>query len=84
MRNPRIIVGGSSVLLLVASCGGHDHLTATPAPPPGPTTQSISTADVLAQARQPSETTEPYAVGDDAIKFTDTSEETEPVSVNGA
>ena len=84
MKNPRLIVGSSSVLLLVASCGGHDHIAQSPPPPPGPTTQSVSTADVLAQARMPSETTESYVVNDDAIKFTDTNEETEPVSVNGA
>ena len=83
MKNPGLIVGGSSVLLLVASCGGHDHMAQTP-PPTVPTTQSLSTADVLAQARQPAETTDPYVVNDGAIKFTDTSEETEPVSVNGA
>jgi hypothetical protein len=84
MKNPKLIVGGSSVLLLVASCGGHDHIAQSPPPPPGPIMQSVSTADVLAQARQPSETTEPYVVDDGAIQFTDTNEETEPVSVNGA
>ena len=84
MKNPKIIIGGSSVLLLVASCGGHDHIAQSPPPPSGPVTQSISTADVLAQARQPSDTTEPYVVNDDAIAFTDTNESTEPVSVNGA
>lgn len=84
MKNPRLIVGSSSVLLLVASCGGHDHMAQNPPPPPGPTTQSLSTAEVLAQARQPTETTEPYVVDDGALTLTDTSDGTEPVSVNGA
>jgi hypothetical protein len=84
MKNPRLIVGGSSVLLLVASCGGHDHVTQSLPPPSGPVTQSLSTADVLAQARQPTETTEPYVVDDGALTLTDTSDETEPASVNGA
>jgi hypothetical protein len=84
MKNPRLIVGSSSVLLLVASCGGHDHMAQNPPPPPGPTTQSLSTADVLAQARMPSETMEPYVVDDGALTLTDTSDETEPASVNGA
>jgi hypothetical protein len=51
-----------------------------PAPMPG--TQSLDTAALLAQAKQPSETASPYPVNNGAVTLTDTSEANQPIKLN--
>jgi len=72
------IVAGS-----ISACGSGDNGLAM-SPSPGVTSQSLDTAQVLAQARQSSEISSPYPVIDGALALTDTSDTTEPVGINGA
>jgi hypothetical protein len=68
----------------MSACGGGDNGTeAAMPPPPTVTSQSLDTAQVVAQARHTSETSSPYPVNDGALVLTDTSDTTEPISING-
>jgi hypothetical protein len=67
----------------MSACGG-DNGQAVAAPPPARVaSQSLDTAQVLAQARHTSETSTPYPVNDGALVLTDTSDTAEPMSING-
>jgi hypothetical protein len=81
----RIAIFGVAAIAAVSisACGGGDYGQAAAMPPPIATTQSLDTAQVLAQARQISEISTPYAVNGGALVLIDTSDTTEPVSING-
>ena len=65
----------------MSGCGGNGQAAAMP--PPGMTSQSLDSAQVLAQARQTSETSTPYPVNDGALVLTDASDTTEPITITG-
>jgi len=68
----------------ISACGGGDYGQAAAMTPPSLSSQSLDTAQVLAQARQNSEASLPYLVNAGALVLTDTSDTTEPVGINGA
>jgi hypothetical protein len=86
MKYRMAIVGAAAVAAgSISACGGGGGgQAAATTPPPGLTSQSMDTAQVLAQAWQSSETSSPYPVNGGALVLTDTSDATEPVSVNGS
>ena len=67
---------------LVSGCGTEQGGSAAISPPTN-TSQSLNTAQVLAQAKAASDTSAPYAVNAGALTLTDTSETSEPISVDG-
>jgi hypothetical protein len=68
----------------LSGCGGDSGGAAAGAPAPASAVQSLDTAQVLVQAREPTETGDPYPVNNGALVLTDTSDTTEPFSINGA
>jgi hypothetical protein len=66
----------------LGGCGGDSGGAAAAAP--ASAVQSLDTAQVLVQAREPTETGDPYPVNNGALVLTDTSDTTEPFSINGA
>lgn len=88
MKDKTAMLAGATALgcLALTACGSGD--TTTPFPPatsnPGPTTQQLSTADVLALAQKPSETKLPFSVNGGAVAVTPANDETgEPVVIDG-
>ncbi|HLY53009.1 MAG TPA: hypothetical protein VKQ31_08380 [Steroidobacteraceae bacterium] len=80
MRNRILIFAvAAAAAAVISACGGGGG---NAAPPPG-ATQSLATAQVLAQARQTSETSVPYPIDGGALVLTDTSDTTEPVVIVG-
>ena len=86
MKHKMAILGVAAIVAgSISACGSGDNGLATAmSPSPGVTSQSLDTAQVLAQARQSSEISSPYPVIDGALALTDTSDTTEPVGINGA
>jgi hypothetical protein len=88
MKDKTAILAGATALgcLALAACGSGD--TTTPFPPavsnPGPATQELNTADVLALARKTSETSAPFKLDGGAVALTPIDDETgEPSVVDG-
>ena len=88
MKDKIVILAGATAFgcLALAACGSQD--TTTPFPPavtnPGPATQELNTADVLALARKSSETSSPFKVDGGAVAVTPVNDETgEPAVVDG-
>jgi hypothetical protein len=88
MKDKTAILAGATAAgcLALAACGSGD--TTTPFPPavsnPGPATQELNTADVLALARKKSETSSPFQVDGGAVALTPVDDETgEPTVVDG-
>jgi hypothetical protein len=88
MKDKTAILAGATAFgcLALAACGSGDHTT--PFPPavsnPGPATQELNTADVLALARKTSETSSPIKVDGGAVAVTPVNDETgEPTVVDG-
>jgi hypothetical protein len=88
MKDKTVILAGAAAVgcLALAACGSGD--TTAPSLPmvsnPGPATQELNTADVLALARKPSETSSPIVVDGGAVAVTPVNDETgEPTVVDG-
>jgi hypothetical protein len=88
MKDKTAILAGATAFgcLALAACGSGD--TTTPFLPavsnPGPATQELNTADVLALAQKTSETSTPFKVDGGAVALTPVTDETgEPTVVDG-
>jgi hypothetical protein len=88
MKDKTAILAGATALgcLALAACGSGD--TTTPFLPavsnPGPATQELNTADVLALAQKTSETSTPFKVDGGAVALTPVNDENgEPTVVDG-
>jgi hypothetical protein len=84
--NLKIAVVGTAAIVAgtVTACGGGSgppHVN-TGTPPSMSATQSLDTAQVLAQAQVTSETALPYAVDNGALTLTDTSETSDPIGAD--
>ena len=83
MKHTIAILGVAAVAaVMISACGG-DNGQAVMSPAPSTTSQSLDTAQLLAQARETSETNSPYQVNDGALVLIGTSDTAEPISVNG-
>ena len=81
MRHTAAILGLVAITAAsLSACGGGK---AAAMPPPVAASQSLDTAQVLAQAMHLSETSSPYPVNDGALVLNDTSDTGEPISING-
>jgi hypothetical protein len=79
----RIVIFGTAAICstLISACGGDGGARVATAPSvPNITTQSLDTAQVLAQARETSETSVPFPVNKGELVLTDTSDTTEPLT----
>lgn len=82
MKHRIAILGVAAIALgSMSGCGGGNGQAAMP--PPSMTSQSLDSAQVLAQARHTSETSSPYPVNDGALVLTDASDTTEPIDITG-
>jgi len=75
-----IAVISAAVLVTAAATACNDGGSSALPEPTGP--QSLSTAQVLDQARHITETGSPYVVNDGGLTLTDTSDTSEPIGVN--
>ena len=79
MKRKFFLVGAMGLSVgAISACHDHNNVSA----PPVSTSQSLSTAQVLALAQKTSETSAPLVVNGGAVTINDTSESAPPIPVS--